>query len=249
MTIDLNCDVGEGMQNEHLLMPFISSCNIACGGHYGNSNTIDKAVQLAIENKVYIGAHPSFPDKKKFGRTFLNLSKVELADSLRSQLDLFCNILDKKAVNLHHIKPHGALYNAIAKDEYLANIFIEITKPYLHNKCYLYVPFGSKIEKVAYENRVSIKYEAFADRRYNLDLSLVSRNNKNAVITELHKVIQQVFLMVDKQLVTTILGEKIHIKAETFCIHSDTKNAVNLVQELHKELEFKGVTIDKTTYL
>ncbi len=88
-TIDINCDVGEGMNNEHLIMPFISSCNIACGGHFGNKKTIDETLKLAMQNNVLVGAHPSFPDKVNFGRTVLKITEAALKQSIVAQLDLF----------------------------------------------------------------------------------------------------------------------------------------------------------------
>ena len=130
IVIDINCDLGEGIDNEHLLMPYISSCNIACGGHFGNEQTIDKTIQLAIANQVKIGAHPSFPDKENFGRKIMEISDKELEKSLQSQLELFCNRLQKATAKLHHIKPHGALYNLIAINEQAANHFINSIKKY-----------------------------------------------------------------------------------------------------------------------
>ena len=130
MRIDINCDVGEGVANEPLLMPFISSCNIACGGHFGNVETIDKTIQLAIKNKVLIGAHPSFPDKENFGRKFLDISHRELQKSLEKQLDICIERLSFYNQKLHHIKPHGALYNLIALNEKYAKTFINSIHTY-----------------------------------------------------------------------------------------------------------------------
>ena len=126
--IDINCDVGEGVGNEHLLMPFISSCNIACGGHFGDINSIDKTIQLAIENKVKIGAHPSFPDTENFGRKLMQISDNNFKMSIQNQLDLFSERLSLYDGKLHHVKPHGALYNAIAVDEKLAKLFVKTIK-------------------------------------------------------------------------------------------------------------------------
>jgi UPF0271 protein len=242
MKIDINCDVGEGIENEHLLMPYITSCNIACGGHFGDKNSIDKTIKIAIENSVLIGAHPSFPDKENFGRKLLQISDKDLKNSIQNQLDLFLERLSFFDVKLHHIKPHGALYNEIAVNERLAVLFVESTQKYL-KKSFLYVPYNSMIEKVALNSNIKIKYEAFADRNYNKDLKLVSRNDEKALITNPNEVLQHVYKMISESKVKTVSGNLLEIKADTFCIHGDTINAVAILQFMSKELLKKGIQI------
>lgn len=242
MIVDINCDVGEGIANEHLLFPFISSCNIACGGHFGNANTIDKTIELALKNDVKIGAHPSFPDKENFGRKVLVISEEELKVSVEFQLELFLERMRNFNQKIHHIKPHGALYNVIAKDKIEAEKFIRITKKYL-DSCFLYVPYNSEIEKVALENNVKIKYEAFADRNYNNNLTLVARSSKNAIIEEPKEVFNHVFNMIKNKTVTTISEEEKMIKADTFCVHGDHKNSVEILQYLTTQLHLKNIQI------
>jgi UPF0271 protein len=240
--IDINCDVGEGMNNEHLIMPFISSCNIACGGHFGNKKTIDETLKLAIANNVLVGAHPSFPDKENFGRKVLNITEAALKESIAAQLDLFLACLASYNQKIHHIKPHGALYNLIAKDKLEAVKFIEITKKYLKD-CFLYVPYNSKIAEVAIENNINIKYEAFADRMYNNDLTLVSRTHENAIILETDAITKHVVKMVKTATVETISGTEKEINAATFCIHGDNKNIVEILPALVTELKYNGIAI------
>lgn len=242
MNIDINCDVGEGVENEHLIMPYISSCNIACGGHFGDEISIDKTIQLAIDNNVKIGAHPSFPDKENFGRKLMQISDDDLRNSIQGQLDLFLERLAVFGGKLHHIKPHGALYNAIAVDEHLANLFIHSTQKYLKS-AYLYVPYHSVIELVALKNNINIKYEAFADRNYNDDLTLVSRVHENALLVDKNEVFNHVLNMIKNNKVKTISGLEQEIKADTFCVHSDTKNALEIVKFLHNNIEKKGFKI------
>lgn len=241
-TIDINCDVGEGVENEHLLMPFISSCNIACGGHFGDANTIDETIKLAIENNVKIGAHPSFPDTENFGRKLMQMSDKDFTKSIQNQLDLFLERLAFFNAKLHHIKPHGALYNAIAVDEKLANLFITSTKKYLKD-AFLYVPYNSVIENTAIKNNINIKYEAFADRNYNDDLSLVLRTKKNALLVDETAVLNHVLFMIKNEKVKTISGLEKAIKIDTFCVHGDTKNAVEIVKYIHENLEKQGFKI------
>ena len=241
-SIDINCDVGEGVGNEHLLMPIISSCNIACGGHFGDANSIDETIKLAIENNVKIGAHPSFPDTENFGRKLLQISDDELKKSIQNQLNLFLERLVFFDGKLHHIKPHGALYNAIAVDEKLADLFIESSRNYLKD-AFLYVPYDSVIEKVALRNNIKIKYEAFADRNYNNDLSLVSRAHKNALLVDETAVLNHVLYMIKNNQVKTISGSEKKIKVDTFCVHGDTKNAVEIVKYVRQNLEKQGFKI------
>lgn len=243
MKIDINCDVGEGIENEHLLMPFISSCNIACGGHFGDVNSMDKTIKIAIENKVKIGVHPSFPDKENFGRKLMQISDDELIKSIQNQLDLFLERLSFFDGKLHHIKPHGALYNAIAVNEKLAILFIESSRNYLKDT-FLYVPYNSVIEKVALKNNIKIKYEAFADRNYNDDVTLVSRTHKNALLVDEKDVLNHVLYMIKNKKVKTISGLEKKIKVDTFCVHGDTKNAVEIVKKLHQNLEKEGFKIE-----
>ena len=242
MTIDINCDVGEGIQNEHLIMPFISSCNIACGGHFGDKNTILKTIGLAIEYNVAIGAHPSFVDKKNFGRQFLDLSEAALKQSIEEQLDLFLSCLAIFNQKMHHIKPHGALYNLIAKDRCEAQKFIRIIKKYVKD-CFLFVPYNSEIAKVALENNIKIKYEAFADRNYNTDLSLVSRDYENALILSSVEIVRHVLKILKTNRVQTVSGLEKEIKADTLCVHGDTENVIEIISFLKTELKKKGIEI------
>jgi UPF0271 protein len=242
MRIDINCDVGEGLNNEHLLMPYITSCNIACGGHFGDKNTIDETIEIATKNNVLIGAHPSFPDKENFGRKLINISDHAFKESIQNQLNLFMNRLSFFDIKLHHIKSHGALYNAIAVDEKLAILFIHTIKKYTID-AYLYVPYNSVIERVAKENNIKIKYEAFADRNYNDDLTLVSRTYENALILDKMQVFQHVHRIIKEGKVKTVSGKEVKIKADTFCVHGDTKNAIEILKYVSRELKNHGIIV------
>ncbi|NNE76300.1 MAG: lactam utilization protein LamB, partial [Pricia sp.] len=140
--IDINCDVGEGIGNEAELFPLISSCNIACGGHAGNTKEMKEIVQLAKLHKVKVGAHPSYPDKAKFGRVSMDITADGLTQSIRRQIENLVRIASKAQIGLNHIKPHGALYNDIAKNESLTNIFLKAIAAY-RTDVHLYVPYAS----------------------------------------------------------------------------------------------------------
>ncbi|MDH5475806.1 MAG: LamB/YcsF family protein, partial [Cyclobacteriaceae bacterium] len=169
--IDVNCDVGEGVNNEELLMPYISSCNIACGGHAGGLETMTNVVSLAIKHNVKIGAHPSYPDRENFGRKSMVISDEDLAITIVKQIKTLEKVVSTSERQLHHIKPHGALYNDIAKNTALANVFLDAIASY-RNTCALYVPFTSEIAHEALKRNFKVVYEAFADRNYNDDHSL-----------------------------------------------------------------------------
>ena len=221
--IDINCDVGEGVGNERELMPFIQSCNIACGGHAGNESQMEEVVALAIKNKVKIGAHPSYPDIENFGRRSIKLSKNEMAETILNQIDTLQMIIVECGGKMNHIKAHGALYNDLAVNKELSINFLNIIEPY-KKKIKLFVPYGSVIADVANKDGFTIVYEAFADRNYNDDLSLVSRKEKNAVITDPGIMLERILEVKNKGTITTITGKQIPIKANTFCLHSDTEN-------------------------
>ena len=233
--IDINCDLGEGLHNEHIIIPLISSCNISCGAHAGSIEIIDNVIQLAIQHKVKIGAHPSFPDRQNFGRKVLDISNNNLQKSLEDQLIVFKERALLQNATIHHVKPHGALYNLIAVNREKASVVIAAIQ-HVFEAVKLYVPYQSRIEEIAIQSGLEIVYEAFADRMYNEDLSLVSRTFSNALIEDKLEVLKQVQKISDKQLVTTVNFHEKKIKASTFCVHGDTKNAIELLQYLHKHL-------------
>ncbi|MGX1929980.1 5-oxoprolinase subunit PxpA [Flagellimonas sp. 2504JD4-2] len=240
--IDINCDVGEGVGNESQLLPLISSCNIACGGHAGDVETMEKVVRLAQKNNVKIGAHPSYPDKLNFGRQVMSISDENLRQSIVEQLKIFDEVLKGEGGNLHHIKAHGALYNQTAKDKNLATLYLDAVDSYRED-AFLYVPFGSIITKLAVERGFNIIYEAFADRNYNIDLSLVSRQLDNALIKEPEHVLKHIIPIIKKGEVVTISNERVKIKADTLCIHGDTPSALQILMYLSEELPHCGIQL------
>ena len=232
--IDINCDVGEGLNNEHLLMPLISSCNISCGAHAGSVDIINKVIALAMENNVRIGAHPAFPDRENFGRVVMDISDASLEQSLEEQLLLFKERAELLGAEIHHVKPHGALYNLITVNREKAELVIHAIQRVL-TEIPLYVPYNSMVDKVAQEKGMPIVYEAFADRNYNDDLTLVSRALPFAVITDKTKVVKHVRRMYEESKVRTVQDTIQEIKAQTFCVHGDNKNVMEILEALHNE--------------
>ena len=232
INVNLNADLGEGINIEKAIMPFLSSCSIACGGHTGDANTMRDAIQIAVESSVKIGAHPSYPDKDGFGRMPISISNQDLSKSLISQINSLVQILNDFQINLDHIKPHGALYNLSAKNYDLAMLIIEVIIQN-YDSVYLYVPSGSLIEKIALENNVKIKKQIFLDRNYNSDNSLVSRNNNNAIIKSSKLMFDRIENITKDGFLLSISGKKIHLQADTFCVHGDSPNIVAYLNELN----------------
>ncbi|WP_178988181.1 5-oxoprolinase subunit PxpA [Winogradskyella schleiferi] len=242
ISIDINADVGEGLGNESDLMPFLSSCNIACGGHAGDEVMMRHVVNLAKKHHVKVGAHPSFPDKANFGRVNLDISDAELYASIIDQISALKNIAEAEGVTLNHIKPHGALYNLAAKDEKIARLIIEVIKR-LELTIALYAPFNSVIANLAKQENIAVTFEAFADRNYNDDLSLVSRTNSNAILHKKEAVLSHVLNMIKNEKVTSISGVEVPIKATTICVHGDTKNALEILKYLSSNLKQNSIQI------
>ncbi len=240
--IDINVDVGEGINNEAELLPFVSSCNIACGGHAGDIETMQTVVQIAKQHKIKIGAHPSYPDKENFGRQVVDMSCAALYSSIQGQIKALMKVLREEHVQLHHVKPHGALYNVVARDKRTAEVIIEVMKSIQFPLC-LYVPYGSVIAEMAIKENILITYEAFADRNYNEDLSLVSRGESNALITDADEMFNHVHRMITEKKVLTISGVEVPISAQTFCIHGDNPKAIKLVKSLMKNLRRSDIKI------
>ncbi|WP_299116828.1 5-oxoprolinase subunit PxpA [uncultured Winogradskyella sp.] len=240
--IDINADVGEGLNNELELMPFLSSCNIACGGHAGNISTMTNVVRLAKRYNIKVGAHPSFPDKVNFGRIVMDITAADLYSSLKAQIRALQNVLYAERVQLHHIKPHGALYNLAAKNQKTAEVIIEVIKS-TTLPITLYAPYQSVVAELALKEHINVIYEAFADRNYNNDLSLVSRKNGKAILNDKDKVLMHVLGMIKEEKVTSIDGVEVGIKASTFCVHGDTKNALQILKYLNQKLPQNGISI------
>jgi len=242
--IDINCDVGEGMGIEGKLFPFLSSCNIACGGHAGDQWTMTETVQLAQQYGVRIGAHPSYPDRKNFGRVSMDLSEKVLIEAIQKQMESLLAVVKQEGLDLHHVKLHGALYNDVARDRHLARTVLRSLEKYNFSFS-IYVPYRSAIASEAIKRGIPIMYEAFGDRRYQEDLSLVSRNSPSAVIQNPKEVLKQVISIVRDEKVETSMGNMTTILADTLCIHGDNPFAFQIVSYLSQELPNHNIRIKK----
>lgn len=235
MSTIINCDMGEGVGNDELIMPFIHSANIACGYHAGDAATMQQTVELCLKYKVAIGAHPSFFDRENFGRTEVKLEQEEIYDLISQQLFILNETVAGFDTKLLHVKPHGALYNMSAKDSLLAKTIARAVKDF---DASLIVVGLSGSYSVSEAKALGLKTanEVFADRSYQDDGSLTPRSQSNAIIDDTEKVVQQVVQMINEGTVTTKSGKKIPIVAETICIHGDGKQAVDFAKAIHNAI-------------
>jgi UPF0271 protein len=236
MSIDLNCDMGEGIGTDELIMPFLSSANIACGGHAGDEPMMRETILLAKKYQVAIGAHPSYPDRNNFGRIEMNLSETEIYDAVFQQIQLIRNIASKEGVQLHHVKPHGALYNTAAKNESASNAIVQAIADIDPTLRVYGLPL-SIFEKVSIKNGLQFIGEGFADRTYTDDGSLTPRTSTDAMITDKATSIEQVINMALRQEVKTTSGKWINMPVKTICIHGDGEHAVSFAKSIHEALK------------
>lgn len=236
LSIDINCDMGEGMQNDALLMPFISSANIACGYHAGDEATIKRTIELALENNVAIGAHPSYQDRENFGRHTQPIALVELAELISDQIFLFEKITHQMGCKIHHIKLHGALYNDCANDA-LSSKIVAQTIQAIDPSIMLYGLSGSHTIKEAKAIGLQTVQEVFADRTYQANGQLTPRYLDHALITDPIESAKQVLSMVLDQEIKTVDGTMIAVYAETICIHGDHVEAVEIAKHIFNTLQ------------
>jgi 5-oxoprolinase (ATP-hydrolysing) subunit A len=242
--VDLNCDMGEGFGNEAEIMPYISSANIACGFHAGDLETIMETILLAKKNQVAIGAHLSFPDRENFGRTEMQMSDPEVRELVLLQVEFLSEMARVAGESLRHVKPHGALYNMSAKKPMLAEIIATAIKDF-DPGLVLFGLSGSYSISEARSVGLSTASEVFADRTYQDNGNLTLRIEPNALIEDVDQAVQQALQMVREGTVTSVSGKKIPVTAETICIHSDGKFAVEFARKIHEALKKEGVTIKR----
>jgi UPF0271 protein len=216
-------------------MPYITSANIACGYHAGDEETMLQTILLAKKYKVNIGAHPSFLDRENFGRTEMKMSPQEVYDLVTTQIYLLQKMAADNNSTLHHVKPHGALYNMAAKNKGLAKAIAEAVINCDENLI-LYGLSNSFLISEAKTIHLRTAREVFADRTYQDDGSLTPRSEPNALIEDADEVIKHVLRMVNEGKVKTTSGKEIPIVAETICIHSDGEHAVQFAKAIRLTL-------------
>ncbi len=244
MHVDLNCDLGEGMTTDEQIIPFISSANIACGFHAGDDDIMKRTIELCLQHGVAIGAHPSWPDKENFGRKEMELSSAELYNIVTEQLKIIFNTAKEQSATLHHVKPHGALYNQSAKDPMIASTIAKAVNDF-DASLILFGLSGSHSITEAKKIGLKTASEVFADRTYLDDGRLTARSQPGALITDDSKAVQQVLQMITQRTVTTISGKVISIIADTICVHGDGTNAVTFAKAISTALKQSNIDIKK----
>ncbi len=248
LTVDLNADLGESygnytIGNDDEIIPLISSANVACGFHAGDPSVMLKTVRLIRESgSTGIGAHPAYPDLMGFGRRYMELSMQEVRALMFYQLgalDGFCRV---GGVELNHVKPHGALYNATFKDKELARTIAEAVRDYNPGLKLLGLS-NQNLVKAGEEAGLEVRHEVFADRAYEDDGTLVSRRKEGAMITDTDIAVGRVIRMVQEGRVESIGGHDIDIQADSICVHGDGPKALEFVREIRRQLGENGIEI------
>jgi len=240
MRLQLNCDMGEGFGiytmglDEHI-MPYIDMANLACGFHAGDPLTMSKSVALAVEHDVAIGAHPAYPDLVGFGRRDMQCSPEEIEAMILYQigaLDTICQVHNTKVT---YVKPHGALYNTMMRDETTFRSILTAMHKY-DNSLKLMILATDKndhYQNIADDFSVSLLFEAFADRAYTKEGSLVPRSQEGAVIDDVEHIIERVKSLTLSNTLESIDGDILHLKADTLCVHGDNQEALAIIKALH----------------
>jgi len=242
LSIDINCDLGEGMPNDASIMPFISSANIACGFHAGDETTIRNTIRLAVKNHLAVGAHPGFADKENFGRVEILLPTHEYYALVMEQLVLFKEIAEQEGVAVHHVKPHGALYNLAVKNEMVATEIAKAVHDFDPSLIY-YALSNSAMLRIAEHMGLKTASEVFADRTYQDDGTLTPRTQRNAMLTDSEMAAKQVLMMAKDKKVTTLNGKSFPVKADTICIHGDLPQAYSFAKAICKSLKENKIDV------
>lgn len=229
--MDINCDLGEGMDHDPEIMPYIDSCNIACGGHAGDHDTIRRTLRLAKKFHVKPGAHPSFADTENFGRKEVSVAPDLLRTQLMDQISLIMALAREENMEMHHIKAHGALYNVAARCADTASLLIEVAE-FFGRELYLYVPFDSLIEKMAAEKGIPFMTEVFADRNYDDNFNLLPRSERDALIESPVEIKKRVERLLSDRTLVSLHGKKRIVNFDTLCVHGDHPKAVEIVKLL-----------------
>jgi len=244
--IDLNSDMGERETSEGLaidaeMMPLITSVNIACGGHAGTPELMRRTARLAAQHGVGIGAHPGLRDPENFGRTERSLSSREVETLVIQQLHTLADVLSQDRLTLTHVKPHGALYNVAAQDLSVAQAIVRAVQ---HVNCalFLYALASSVLVQAGQAAGLTVVQEAFADRAYRADGTLLPRSEPGALLTSKETVRQQLQELIQGS-VTSLDGRNVPIRADSICIHSDTPHAMSLARIIRHELQSAGIRV------
>jgi UPF0271 protein len=238
MKIDLNCDMGENIGNDEDIMPYITSANIACGFHAGDDRSMRITARLAKKYEIAIGAHPSWKDKDGFGRREMSLSPDQVEALVLYQIGALYAIAKAEGMELHHVKPHGALYNQAAKDKVLANAIANAVKRFSQDLV-LVALAGSGLVEAGVEAGLRVANEGFPDRNYNPNGTLVSRKQANAIIESAEEVATHAVKLAQQGIE---IGGR-HVRVDTLCLHGDHPNAAQNARLVREALEKSNLEV------
>ena len=246
--MDLNSDLGEGygrwaLGDDSALLEVVTSANVACGFHAGDPATIDRTVRAAVERGVSVGAQVSYPDLAGFGRREMDVAPADLTADVLYQLGALEAFARAAGSRVRYVKPHGALYNRIARDPVQAAAVVEAVRRYDPALPLLTLP-GSAAMDAARDAGVPAVAEGFADRAYTADGRLVSRRDPGAVLHDPDQVAARALVMATEHRVEAVDGSQVAVEVRSLCVHGDTPGAVDLARQVRAALERAGVTLE-----
>ncbi len=241
MAIDINADVGEGMDDEELF-PYVTSANIACGFHAGDPSTMDRTVANALSRGVHIGAHPGHADKANFGRIAVEIPGDQLEQLVLYQVAALDGFVRARGARLAHVKPHGALYHQANEFPDLARAIAEAVRRFDPSLVLVGAP-GSLLLEAGLEAGLPVAGEGFADRRYRPDGTLVSRKEPGALLTDPAEAAEQAVHLARDGWVVASDGSRVAVKPETICLHGDTPGAASIARSVRERLAAEGIEV------
>jgi len=241
VSVDLNADVGEGMEDAQLL-PYVTSANVACGIHAGDPVTMDQTVETALSRGVRVGAHPGYPDRENFGRVLVEMSADEIENLVVYQVAALDGFVRSRGGRMTHVKPHGALYHSGAEFPDVARAIAEGVRR-VGSGLVLVGAAGSLLIGAGQDAGLPVAEEAFADRRYRADGTLVPRGRPGAVIVDPEEAAEQAVGLARDRLVVAEDSSRLSIRADTICLHGDTPGAVEIARRIHERFRTAGIRI------
>jgi UPF0271 protein len=239
--IDLNADVGEGLEDS-LVLPFLTSANVACGLHAGGPSVMDQTVAQALTHGVRVGAHPGYADRENFGRVLIEMPAEEVERLVLYQIGALDAFVRTRGEPLTHVKPHGALYHAAGEFPDVARAIAEAVRRFRPTTI-LVGQAGSMLLEAGRDAGLPVAAEGFADRRYQADGSLVPRTRPGALLTDPEEAAEQVLSIVRGGTVLTEDGSRVEVRAQTICLHGDTPNAPAIARRVREVLRQQGIVV------
>lgn len=239
--MDLNADVGEGMDDATVL-PYVTSANVACGMHAGDPSVMDETVELALSRGIRVGAHPGYPDRANFGRVTVEMAADEIENLVVYQVAALEGFVRSRGARLTHVKPHGALYHDAGEFPDVARAIAEGVRR-VGTSLVLVGAAGSMLVGAGRDAGLTVAEEAFADRRYRADGTLVPRGEPGALVTDPDEAAEQAVRLAQERIVIANDGSRIEVRADTICLHGDTPGAADIARRIHERFRIAGIRI------